>query len=159
MCKHYAILYRRAHPRVFVSSVVLEPIPCGTERQLYTRVELLFTASTGFPGGASGKESASLYVRSRFDPWVWKTPWSRIWNPRQYFCLDTSLAGYSPRGGKSQTRWVTELTIFTSTLLIQATVISCLVFCNNRLADCSASSLMPLMCKLKVSNGFSSLLW
>ena len=121
------------------------PSLADTERKLYTRVELLLTASTGFPGGASGKESASLYGRSRFDPWVWKTPWRRIWNPRQYFCLDTGAWQATVHGvAKSQTQWVTECITFTATLLIQATIISCLVFCNNRLADCSASSLMPL---------------
>ena len=130
----------------------------GTETQPNTRVELLLTASTGFPGGASGKEAASHYVRSRFDPWVWKTPWSRIWNPRQGFCRDTGAwQATVHRVAKSQTQWATERTSLTATLLIQAAIISCRVFCNNRLADLSASCRVPLMCKLKVSNGFSSL--
>ena len=33
----------------------------------------------GFPGGASGKETACLCrcKRCRFHPWVWKIPWRR----------------------------------------------------------------------------------
>jgi len=34
-----------------------------------------------FPGGASGKESASKCKRPRFDPWVGKIPWRRRWHP------------------------------------------------------------------------------
>ena len=42
----------------------------------------------GFPGGASGKESAyqcRRHKRLEFDPWVWKIPWSRKWQPAPVF--------------------------------------------------------------------------
>ena len=35
--------------------------------------------SPGFPGGASGKESACQCRRHRFDPWVGNIPWRRKW--------------------------------------------------------------------------------
>ena len=43
---------------------------------------------TGFPDGASGKESACQcrrYKRHRFDPWVRKIPWRRKWKPTPVF--------------------------------------------------------------------------
>ena len=54
-----------------------------------------------------------------------------------------SLAGCSPWGWQ-RPKWATEHTTSTATLLIQAAIISYLVFCTNCLADFSASSLMPL---------------
>ena len=38
----------------------------------------------GFPGGASGNESACQWrrrIRGRFNPWVGKLPWRRAWRP------------------------------------------------------------------------------
>ena len=60
--------------------------------------------SRGFPGGASGKESASQcqgLKRCQFDPWVRKIPWRRKWQPNPAFLpgkshRQESLAGYSP---------------------------------------------------------------
>ena len=62
----------------------------------------------GFPGGASGKEPASQcrrHKRCRFDPWVGKIPWRRVWQPTPVFLPggslgQRSLAGYSPKGRK-----------------------------------------------------------
>ena len=48
----------------------------------------------GFPGGASGKESACQCRRHksrRFDPWVGKIPWRRAWQP-----TPVSLPGEPP---------------------------------------------------------------
>ena len=42
----------------------------------------LFYLYLGFPGGASGKESACQFrrcKRCRFHPWIGKIPWSRKW--------------------------------------------------------------------------------
>ena len=42
----------------------------------------------GFPGGASGKESACQCrrpKRCRFDSWVGKIPWRRAWQPTPVF--------------------------------------------------------------------------
>ena len=47
--------------------------------------------STGFLGGASGKESACQCRRHGFDPWVGKIPWRRKWQPTPVF-----LPGKSP---------------------------------------------------------------
>ena len=55
----------------------------------------------GFPGGSSGKESASQCRRGkrhRFYLWIWKIPWSK--KPTPEFLLENSiersLVGYSP---------------------------------------------------------------
>ena len=59
----------------------------------------------GFPGGARGKESICQCRRHRhrFDPWVGKTPWRRVWPPTPGFLPgeshgQRSLVGYGPRG-------------------------------------------------------------
>ena len=57
-----------------------------------------------FPGGTSGKEHACQnrrHRRCRFDPWVGKIPWRRVWQPAPVFLPGEShgqryLAGYSP---------------------------------------------------------------
>ena len=59
-----------------------------------------------FPGGASGKESASQCRRHRFDPCVRKIPWRRKWLPTPVFLPgkshgQRSLVGYSPWAHKS----------------------------------------------------------
>ena len=49
---------------------------------------------TGFPGGASDKESACWCRRRKrcgFDPWVRKMSWSRKWLPLQYSCLENPI--------------------------------------------------------------------
>ena len=59
---------------------------------------------SGFPGGASGKESACQFSRCRrcgFDPWNGKIPWRRKWQPPPVFLLrkflgQRGLVGYSP---------------------------------------------------------------
>ena len=41
-------------------------------------------SGVGFPGGASGKESACQYRRAKrhgFDPWARKIPWKTSWEP------------------------------------------------------------------------------
>ena len=62
----------------------------------------------GFPSGNSGKEPACQCRRHRrcgFNPWVWKIPWRRAWQPTPVFCPgeahgERSLEGYSPQGFK-----------------------------------------------------------
>ena len=58
---------------------------------------------SGFPGGASGKESACQ--RRRPDPWDGKIAWRRKWQPTPVFLPgeshgQRSLGGYSPQGCK-----------------------------------------------------------
>ena len=55
----------------------------------------------GLPRQLSGKESACQCKRHRFNPWVGKIPWRRIWQPTAVFCCgefhgQRSLVGYSP---------------------------------------------------------------
>ena len=62
----------------------------------------------GFPGGASGKESACQCRRNKghgFNPWVRKIPLKRTWQPTPVFLPGESHGhrrptGYSPRGRK-----------------------------------------------------------
>ena len=57
----------------------------------------------------SGKESTCLwrrYKRHRLDPWVWKIPWRRKWQPTPVLLPgkshgERSMAGYSPWGRKT----------------------------------------------------------
>ena len=63
----------------------------------------------------SGKESASQCRGSSFDPWVWKIPWSREWQPTPVFLpgkfhKQRNLVGYSPWGCKEldTAGWETE---------------------------------------------------
>ena len=58
----------------------------------------------GFPGGASGKQSACQCrrcKRHRFHPWIRKIAWRRKWQPTPVFLPreshgQRSLVGYSP---------------------------------------------------------------
>ena len=66
------------------------------------------TSKLGFPGGATGKESACQCRRRQrqgFNPWVGKIPWSRKWQSTPVFWLgefhgQKSLMNYSPWGCK-----------------------------------------------------------
>ena len=68
------------------------------------RKELSTRPPGGFPGGTSGKETASQcgrHWRPGFNPWVGKTPWRRAWQPIPVFMPgeshgQRSLTGYSP---------------------------------------------------------------
>ena len=49
----------------------------------------------------NGQEPPCQCRRHRFDPWVWKIPWRRKWQPLPVFLLEKfheerSLVGYSP---------------------------------------------------------------
>ena len=67
-----------------------------------------------FPGGTSGKESTCQCrrcKRHRLNPWVWKIPWRRKWQPTPVYFPGKfhgqGLAGYSPWGCKESvmTQW------------------------------------------------------
>ena len=74
----------------------------------------------GFPGGASGKESACQYRKRRtlkFNPWVRKIPWRRKWQPTPVFLPGEShgqgsLAGDGPWGCKDGHDWTRTHNIF-----------------------------------------------
>ena len=62
-----------------------------------------FEHFTGFPGGASGKESACQCRKHEFNPWVGKVPWRRKWQPIPAFLPgeshgQSSLVSHSPQG-------------------------------------------------------------
>ena len=53
----------------------------------------------GFPGGSVAKNPEGR--KHRFDPWVGKSPWRRIWQPTPVFLPgkfhgQRSLVGYTP---------------------------------------------------------------
>jgi len=55
----------------------------------------------GFPGGKEPACQCWRHKRCRFNPWVWKIPWMRAWQPIPVFFPGESheqrnLAGYSP---------------------------------------------------------------
>ena len=66
----------------------------------------------GFPGGSVGKGStgnAGDSGRCKFNPWVRKIPWRRVWQPTPVFLPgeshgQRSLVGYSPWGHKVSDR-------------------------------------------------------
>ena len=69
-----------------------------------------------FPDGISGKKFNCQCRRHGFDPWVWKIPWRRKWQPTPVLLLgefhgQRSLAGYRPGAAKSQD-WVTNTFTF-----------------------------------------------
>ena len=85
----------------------------------FTSIFLFVKWDKGFPGSASGKESACQCrrcKRHRFDPLIEKILWSRKWPPTPVFLPreshgQRSLAGYSPWGHKEsdtteQSQWV-----------------------------------------------------
>ena len=72
---------------------------------------------TTISGGARGKEPACQCRRQRrhrFNPWLWKIPWKRVWQPTPVFMpgkvhgqrsrAGQGRGGYSPWGHKSRTQ-------------------------------------------------------
>ena len=72
----------------------------------------------GFPGGSDGKSICLQCGKPRFDPWVWKIPWRRNWQPTPIFLRGTShdgqrsLAGYGQWGRKESDK-TERLTLLT----------------------------------------------
>ena len=67
------------------------------------------SCNTDFPGGASGKEPACQCRRRKrhgFDPWVWKIPWIRDWQPSLVF-----LTGESHGQTMGLQRWSNVFTV------------------------------------------------
>jgi len=55
----------------------------------------------GFLGGAADKKLAcqcKRHKRCRFNPWVRKIPWIRVWEPSQVFLSGESHGQRSPMG-------------------------------------------------------------
>ena len=87
-------------------SVYIYPLPPELPSNPFS--SFLSAQLVGFPGGASGKESACQCRRCRrcgFDPFVGKIPGRRKWQPTPVFLPgksrgQRSLAGYSPEVAK-----------------------------------------------------------
>ena len=54
-------------------------------RDLLWPINLAAAVNFMFPRWHNSKESASQCRGSRFDPWVWKIPWCRKWQPTPVF--------------------------------------------------------------------------
>ena len=85
-------------------------------RLLWKWVPGMVMKEKGLPWWLSRKESASQWRRYRFDPWVWKTPWMRKWQPTPVLLPEKShrrrsLVGSSPWGCKESdmTEWLYSL--------------------------------------------------
>ena len=87
-------------------SETLPPSGHGPHLECHISENTYWTNTLGFPGGASGKQSAVAcqcrsHERHRFNPWVRKISWSRKWHPTPVFLPrkfhgQRSPAGYSP---------------------------------------------------------------
>ena len=97
--------------------ILLFRVDESTLVRLYLSIYLcIFMYLWGFPGGASSEEPACQCRgprRCRFDPWVWKIPWRRAWQPTPVFLPgesheQRSLADTVHRVAKSQT-WLKRL--------------------------------------------------
>ena len=83
---------------------------CSTIRNNLTDYRIIFLASP------SHLKSTCQCRTREFDPWVWKLPWRREWQPIPVFLFgkshgQKSLMGYSPWGHKRVWHnWVTEHT-------------------------------------------------
>ena len=69
--------------------------------------------SIGLPWWLSGEESAYQCRICAFDPWSWKIPWRRKWQPTPVFLSanahgQRSLVGYSPWGCRVGQHLATE---------------------------------------------------
>ena len=75
---------------ISLSSITLWMLPLDRSPRLFIWV---------FPGGASGKEptcQCKRFKRCRFDPWAWKIPWRRAWEPTPVFLPGESHGQKSP---------------------------------------------------------------
>ena len=71
---------------------------------LSTFIELIINSGMGFPGGPLVKS-----LPQGLDPWVWKIPWGREWQPTPVFLPEEfhgqgRLADYSPWGSQKVRR-------------------------------------------------------
>ena len=106
-----------------------------------------------FPGGISGKEPACQcprYNRGRFNPWVGKIPWRRVWQPPLVFLPgefhgQRSLAACSPLGRKELD--MTEVTQYARTpwkKINKSTVNTCHSGLTGINIQCQLYSFLPL---------------
>ena len=123
-------------------------------QSLFPKAKLREKHFVGFPGGASGKESACQcrrHKRHGFNPWVGKIPWRRARQPTPVFLPgeshgQRSLVGNSPQGHKESD--ITEATQPTGTEVPSTTHISPIVKVPTML------TYFPLNLEVSVSLGF-----
>ena len=81
-------------------------------KHTHSHTHTLTHTHMGFSGGASGKKPACQCKKCKrcgFNPWVWKIPWRRAWQPTPIFLPgechgQMSLVGYHPWNCKCQTQ-------------------------------------------------------
>ena len=91
------------HSSIVKTAKIWKQPECPSTDEWIKKTWYIYT-QRGFPGGASGKESANQCRRSNgleLDLWVRKVPWSRKWQPTlvflpQKFHGQKSLVGYHP---------------------------------------------------------------
>ena len=89
--------------------------------------------NTGFPDGASGKESACQYRRCNrcgFSPWIKKIPWRRKWQPTSV-SLPEKFHSSSPYGHKDLDNTECTHTHTHTQTYVCVCVLSCSVVSNS----------------------------
>ena len=89
------------------------PEESSPERGVISSLRCCWEVSRDFPGGASSKEPACQCrrrKRHKFNPWVWKIPWRRKWQPIPVFLSGEShkqrvFVGYSPQCCRVRHDW------------------------------------------------------
>ena len=64
-----------------------------TSKSVFSPITMLLWCPWGFPRWVGGKEPSCQCWRCRrhrFDPWVWKIPWRKKWQPTPVFLLGQS---------------------------------------------------------------------
>ena len=90
-------------------SQALTPLP---KRQRSNRTTNVPYTHVGLPRWLRWERIHLQSRRSGFDPWAWKIPWRREWQPTPVFLPgeshgQRSLVGYSPQDHKSRT-WLSD---------------------------------------------------
>ena len=58
--------------------------------EVYSHIGVEYS-NIGLPWWSSGKESTRQCKRGRFDPWIWKVPWKRKWQPTPLLLLGNPM--------------------------------------------------------------------
>ena len=84
----YELMYMDWLEPNWLFSKVRKMLHCLVSDSLIEKNNICGTSTTGFPGGASGKEHSCQcrrHKRLEFDHWVGKIPWRRAWQPTPIF--------------------------------------------------------------------------
>ena len=96
-----------------LGACMLIEILCPQMIHYFFTILTLVKLFLGIPGGASGKEpSCRRYKRCGFNPWVWKIPWRRPWQPIPVFMDRGAWQATVHRVAKSRTQ-IKQLSLHT----------------------------------------------